>query len=291
MKNLLVIILAVVGSMVAYAAEHEYLPLVEEGKSWHYKFWNDSIGKYDCSLTMRGDTLIDGKTYKKVFFSDNKVNEMQWPVAYMCEDNKVVTAKSNAATIKCLRDVMHPYHDYREFNFIDEYIDLKYDFNDFSAPDYTTTEFNLTTGHSHDMTRLEDNYDGATRNVAEWARADYEYSADEMKYWVIEGIGVEGEYVHLLKTSMRIMPWTNGGGHILGYLAYVTNAKGEVIYTGRMLRSSQSGVQDVAGSASVVAEEYYSVNGVKLASPSSGIVIKLTRYSDGSAKASKHILR
>ena len=30
MKNLLVIVLAVVGSLVAYAAEREYLPLVEE---------------------------------------------------------------------------------------------------------------------------------------------------------------------------------------------------------------------------------------------------------------------
>lgn len=67
MKNLLVILLAAMGCLAAYAAEREYLSLVEEGKTWHYKFWNDSIGKYDCSLTMRGDTLIEGKTYKKYF--------------------------------------------------------------------------------------------------------------------------------------------------------------------------------------------------------------------------------
>ena len=112
------------GSLAAYAAEREYLPLVEEGKTWHYKFWNDSIGKYDCSLTMRGDTLIEGKTYKKIFFSNNQVRDMQWPIAYMCEDNKVVTAKSNTAAVACLK-VGVPYHDYREFNIVD---DLKYDF-------------------------------------------------------------------------------------------------------------------------------------------------------------------
>lgn len=274
------------GCMAAYAAEHEYLPLVEEGKSWHYKF--GKTDRFDSSLTMRGDTLIEGKTYKKVFFSDSVAYDMQWPIAYMCEENKVVTAKSNRAAIEWLSEISKS-HDYREFNFIDEY--AKYNFNDFSAPDYTIPDNIMTANDSCYMTRLEDSYDGTARNVAEWARVDYEYSAAEMKYWVIEGVGIEGSCVHLLKTSMRPLSWINSGRSFLGYLAYVTNAQGEVIYTGRTLRDSQSGVQDVAGSASVVAEEYYSVNGMKLASPSSGIVIKLTRYSDGSAKASKHILR
>ena len=79
------------------------------------------------------------------------------------------------------------------------------------------------------------------------------------------------------------------GGHILGYLAYVTNVKSEVIYTGRTLRGTQSGVKDVQNTATVVGEEFYNVNGIKLTSPTSGIVIKLTRYSDGSTKATKFI--
>ena len=72
-------------------------------------------------------------------------------------------------------------------------------------------------------------------------------------------------------------------------MAYVTNAKGEVIYTGRSLRGSQSGVKDVQNTATVVGEEYYNVNGIKLTSPTSGIIIKLTRYSDGSTKATKFV--
>lgn len=135
MKNIVVILLAVVGSMAAYAAEHEYLPLVEEGKSWHYKY--GKTDKFNSSLTMRGDTLIEGKTYKKVFFSDSVAYDMQWPIAYMCEENKVVTAKSNKAAIEWLSKIPKS-HDCREFNYIDE---LKYDFNDFSVPDYTTPDF------------------------------------------------------------------------------------------------------------------------------------------------------
>lgn len=35
-------------------------------------------------------------------------------------------------------------------------------------------------------------------------------------------------------------------------MAYVTNAKGEVIYTGRTLRGTHSGVKDVQNTATVV---------------------------------------
>ena len=139
------------------------------------------------------------------------------------------------------------------------------------------------------MTSVEDNYDGVPRNVAEWAREGYQYQPDELKCWVIEGVGVEGTGVHLLKTNMRILPFSTFGGNILGYLAYVTNAKGEVIYTGRTLRGTQSGVKDVQNTATVVGEVFYNVNGVKLTSPTSGIIIKLTRYSNGSTKATKFI--
>lgn len=72
-------------------------------------------------------------------------------------------------------------------------------------------------------------------------------------------------------------------------MAYVTNAKDEVIYTGRTLRGTQSSVKDMQNTATVVGEEYYNVNGIKLTSPTSGIIIKLTRYSDGSTKVTKFL--
>lgn len=284
MKNILVILLAVVGSLTAHAAEHEYLPLVEEGKSWHYKFWKDSIGKYDCSLTMKGDTLIEGKTYKKVFFIDKSFPEPIWPIAYMQEENKVVTTISNDSTYNYIKLNSGHCHDYRVFNFVNE---VKYNFKDFSSPNYATYKDSYSSDTCYTMSMIEDRYDGQARNVAEWTLQDYNYQSSDLKYWVIEGVGIEGDNAHLLKTNMFVVGF--GHGSPLGYLAYVTNAKGEVIYTGRTLRGIQSGVEDVTKTASVVSEEYYSVNGIKLTSPTSGIIIKVTHYSDGSTKATKFI--
>lgn len=50
---------------VGNAAAHEYMPLVEEGKTWHYKMPYDTVGTTECTLTMRGDTVIDGLTIRK----------------------------------------------------------------------------------------------------------------------------------------------------------------------------------------------------------------------------------
>ena len=64
-------------------------------------------------------------------------------------------------------------------------------------------------------------------------------------------------------------------------MAYVTNAKGEVIYTGRTLRGSQSGVKDVQNTATVVGEEYYNVNGIKLTSPTIAILWFFSAFAFG----------
>ena len=64
-------------------------------------------------------------------------------------------------------------------------------------------------------------------------------------------------------------------------MAYVTNAKGEVIYTGRTLRGSQSGVKDVQNTATMVGEEYYNVNGIKLTSPTIAILWFFSAFAFG----------
>lgn len=125
---------------VGNAAAHEYMPLVEEGKTWHYKMPYDTAGTTmcnegatECTLTMRGDTVIDGLTYKKIFFADRKAPNMAWPVAYMREENKVVTAKSNTEAVMWLRNTSNTCHNYTEFMYADN---VKYNFNDYSAPDF-----------------------------------------------------------------------------------------------------------------------------------------------------------
>ena len=64
-------------------------------------------------------------------------------------------------------------------------------------------------------------------------------------------------------------------------MAYVTNAKGEVIYTGRTLRGTESGVKDVQNTATVVGEEYYNVNGIKLTSPTIAILWFFSAFAVG----------
>ena len=64
-------------------------------------------------------------------------------------------------------------------------------------------------------------------------------------------------------------------------MAYVTNAKDEVIYTGRTLRGTQSGVKDVQNTATMVGEEYYNVNGIKLTSPTIAILWFFSAFAFG----------
>lgn len=66
--------------------------------------------------------------------------------------------------------------------------------------------------------------------------------------------------------------------------------------TGRIVNSAKSKInvaQSVNGveiEKSVVAEDYYDLNGVKVANPSNGIYVKVIRHSDGSIKTNKTVI-
>ncbi len=294
MKQSFMLILMAVCGFVGNAAAHEYMPLVEEGKTWHYKMPYDTAGTAmcnegatECTLTMRGDTVIDGLTYKKIFFADRKAPNMAWPVAYMREENKVVTAKSNTEAVNWLRNTNRTCHDYREFMFVENLI---YDFNDYSSPNLADSIFRFP--ESPTMERTVDNRDGFSRPAAYWRSDNPPYiGKDCTEVWVTEGIGLDGATttgVQLLRLNQNVVGW-HGMTTIFGFLQYVTNADGEVIYKGRFAKSEPSVVHDVVTRAEVVSEEYYSVNGVRLTAPMGGICIKVTRFSDGSTQATKEI--
>lgn len=61
MKRLLLLIaVSIVWSgSVLQAQEYEYVPLVREGVEWGY---TGDLGDYRCQI--KGDTIIDGTTYK-----------------------------------------------------------------------------------------------------------------------------------------------------------------------------------------------------------------------------------
>lgn len=64
MKRLLLLIaVSIVWSgSVLQAQEYEYVPLVREGVEWGY---TGDLGDYRCQI--KGDTIIDGTTYKKFY--------------------------------------------------------------------------------------------------------------------------------------------------------------------------------------------------------------------------------
>jgi hypothetical protein len=66
-----ILFLGFLGTTEAWSQEwdHEYVPFVEEGKVWNCKSTGFEIYKkqpVDCIFSMRGDTLIGEKNYKKV---------------------------------------------------------------------------------------------------------------------------------------------------------------------------------------------------------------------------------
>ena len=80
LRSMAILTAILLGNMSTNAQEpdDEYIPFVEEGKTWYCGYNHPGVttpptpespfGKViDCIFTMSGDTEINGKTYKKVY--------------------------------------------------------------------------------------------------------------------------------------------------------------------------------------------------------------------------------
>ena len=95
------------GMAQAETHEHEYVPLLEDGRQWIYSFeegiWlgeelTTRIGFY--KLYLQGDTVIDGKKHLKCYYKSLSSNSYGWanedyPIAYMREEGKLIFAVDN----------------------------------------------------------------------------------------------------------------------------------------------------------------------------------------------------
>ncbi|UKK53823.1 hypothetical protein [Prevotella sp. E2-28] len=107
---------------VAQEQTHEYIPFVEEGKVWYCGYCHpyddfpatdeDPSGLgIDCVFTMSGDTLIDGRDYKKVYcqfeeyYSDK---ELHYYCAVREADYQVFIIENKATEEKLLYDFSRP---------------------------------------------------------------------------------------------------------------------------------------------------------------------------------------
>ena len=105
-RAFLITLFAVLGMSQAAAQEYEYVPFVREGVKWVYSisdyhyfedyYTNPARGDNMAyrTIEMKGDTVIDGKTYKAVHkYSGDAINEESDTIpVYLREEGKIVYA-------------------------------------------------------------------------------------------------------------------------------------------------------------------------------------------------------
>ena len=99
-KTLLLTLLALLGMPQVVAQEYEYVPFVREGVKWVYGVTNNElapnptfpVGFFYYNLEFKGDTVINGKTYKAMhkYYGDAINEENDTVPIYMREEDKVV---------------------------------------------------------------------------------------------------------------------------------------------------------------------------------------------------------
>ena len=85
------------GSMALQAQEYEYVPLVREGVEWGYFQYNPVHPENNgiIRLQFEGDTLLNGKTYKKLYMYEgcDFTPDRSTLIDFMREENKIVYSK------------------------------------------------------------------------------------------------------------------------------------------------------------------------------------------------------
>ena len=95
-KLLIIVLLALLGMTQAVALEYEYVPFVREGVKWVYYIsdygTNPNLPKGVFNLEFKGDTVINGKTYKAMhkYYGEAINQENDTVPIYMREEDKVV---------------------------------------------------------------------------------------------------------------------------------------------------------------------------------------------------------
>lgn len=104
------------------ANDHPYRPMVEEGKEWHYTYkigfmWNTiTYPNRNVVFKMQGDTIIDNKSYKKVYsYTDyNPIPDCNTPFGFIREDceNRIIYGRdNNSYDYKAQIRLLHFHHD------------------------------------------------------------------------------------------------------------------------------------------------------------------------------------
>ncbi len=228
-KTLLITLLTLLGFTQATAQEYEYVPFVREGVKWVYSVfnsdtWNDlvpevPIGMHYCTLEIKGERLINGKTYKAMHkYSGSGIDtENDTVPIYLREENKVVYGiiPDGKLYLDCPIRVSGMIDVYGGEEFV------LYDFNDQKAfwcmmlNDYNDDAYEFI---SSDTIPLGTHF--VKRYINRYVGNDF---------YCIEGVGIDQPGNGY--TLCFFMGFLTNGGSLLFQLSHVIE-NGEIIYRG-----------------------------------------------------------
>ena len=252
-KKLLFTLLAMLGMTQMMAQEYEYVPFVREGVKWVY-FYNNyddpypanpnfALGTVYLKLEFKGDTVINGKTYKamhKYYGSAINPENDTVPIC-MREENKVVYAivPDGKTYLDCPIGNCATYQDYDAIRNGQEFV--LYDFSSEKACWQNLMNSTYEDQFTTDLITVGDHQ--AKR-----------YSCEDSFFKVIEGIGIDSPTSYTLSF---FMPMLIGDGSVTFGLSHVVE-DGKIIYKGIFYDPGvQVGINEVVADQRRVVDDYY----------------------------------
>ncbi|MDE6573964.1 MAG: hypothetical protein K2L84_01390 [Muribaculaceae bacterium] len=229
--------------------EYAYRPMGEEGKTWWYtsrKFDGDT----EYGITVCGDTIVDGMTWKKIYFVNEKLEREAQPVAIIRDEDRRVYATCLAQSVDELPDYAP---DYMELGVISN--TCIYDFNLIEDETFTTV---VGSGNAFVFKCRNAAY---VENSDAWFRRNYLSYPGYASFLVYDGVGntmascffaplIDNNYAYNKNATLR----------------WVTDAENEIVFTG----AGGTKLWEQSGVDAVVAESgdeavYYNLQGMPVA--------------------------
>ena len=260
-KTILLFMLALFATSQSMAMEYEYTPFVREGVKWVYVINNINDiyepnplmpeGKYYRKLEVKGDTIINGTTYKMMhkYSGDNIDPENDTVPVFIREENKIVYGiipdgrKYSDCPIGTMSDVgAYSGQEFILYNFANTvtYWDCILNYDDIAFFEYLGTD-TISIG---------------SRTAK---RHKCLYSGNEFYY--VEGVGMDA--VSYGYTLCFFMGYIIGGGSATFHFSHVIE-NGEIVYKGIYYDPNvHDGIGEVAAekTRSGVDNNYYDLMG------------------------------
>ena len=260
--------------------DHEYVPFVREGVKWVYTYENysDSVlgwtadpnlayGTVYLTLELKGDTVINGKTYKAMhkYYGDaiNTVNDTI-PV-YLREEDKVVygIVPDSKTYPDCPIGNIYDYTLLSKMRNGDEFI--LYNFQDPQAywrnlfsPDMSEADFQE---YFDDFVLRSTDF----MNIGSHMVKCHTFGTYRTGFRMIEGIGVDGKEDANVWFGYTLFPWTPiyvGVGNVHFRIRYVTEGD-EIIYKSVNYEDKSDAIDEVVadGTRRPADPHYYNLMG------------------------------